>query len=374
MAAVTLKNLSTLGGGELPAGGGLNLEIRDREFVVLAGPAGCGNSTILRMIAGVEQVPHGEILLDNRRLNDVPPNGRDVALVSHDYVPYPLMSVYENLAFGLERRNFAKTEIKKRVLAVAEILGLEEQLPRRPQALSGEERQLTALARAMVQQPKVFLFDHPFSTLPADAQTRGRAQIKKLQQRLAAPMIYATHDATEAMAIGERIVVLEQGVVEQEGNAQTIYAEPANLFVASFTGDLPMNLVHGILKEERDSILFSEAGDGTIAIRWPISRLAAAKDVFGGPIVLGIRPENVDIASPSGAGPSPRTFRALVDRVEPRGADTVLYLQTGAHELVSRSRRWVDQGEGGHRFEFEIELEKAHFFDPASGRRITQEP
>lgn len=367
MATVTLRNVQI--GAQ-----GLDLEIKDREFVVLAGSVGCGSATILRMIAGLEEVLQGDIHLGDRRINDMPPKDRDIALVSHDYAPYPRLSVYENLALGMERRKFATAEIKKRIAAVAEILGLQEHLEHRAHSLSGEERQFIALARAMVRQPKVFLFDQPFSGLESDARMRGRAEIKKLHQRLPATMIYATHDPVEAMAMGERIVVLDHGVVQQDGKAQSIYDTPANMFVARFLGDPPMNLVHGTLKQERDSLLFSEAGDGTIAVRLPISRFAGAKDFLGKPAVLGIRPEEIEIGSATSGGERSWTsFRALVDRMERRGAETDLHLQTGAHELVCRSRRWVDQGEGGHRFEFEIELGKAHLFDPASGRRIMAE-
>lgn len=367
MATVTLKNVAGISPGEA---GGLDLQVQDREFVVLAGPPDCGSSTILRMIAGLVEIPQGDILLDERRLNDAAPFDRDVAFVSHDYAPYPRLSVSENIAFGLARRKFAKAETEKRVRAVVEILGLQGQLECKPPSLSLEERQLMALGRAMVLQPKVLLFDKPFSALAPDARRRGRAEIKNLHQRLPATMIYATDDPVDALAMGARTVVLDHGGVRQDAAAQTIYDEPANLFVARFAGSPPMNLVHGTLKQDRDSLVFSETGDGTIAIRLPLSRFTGAHDLIGKPMVLGIRPEDVEIASSSGAERSTTSFRALADRIEPRGAETDLYLQTGAHELICRSRRWVDPGEGGHRFQFEIDLEKAHLFDPVSGRRI----
>lgn len=359
MAGITLRSVRV---GQ----GTLNLEIKDREFVVLTGPVGCGSSAILRMIAGLDEAREGEILLGERPINDVAAKDRDIAFVAHDYAPYPGLSVYENLALGLKRRKFADAEIRKRVVAVAGILGLEEPLDRQPRP-DGEERQLIALARAMVLQPKVFLFDEPFSGLDSAARRRGRTQIKQLHQRLPATMIYATPDPVEALGIGQRIVVLDRGSVEQDGSVQAIYETPANLFVAGFAGSPPMNLVQGTLKQERDSLLFTETGDGTIAIRLPIS-----KDYSGKPIVLGVRPEDIEIAA-SGAERSPNGFKALVDRIEPRGSETDLYLKTGAHELVCRSRRWIDQGEGGHRFQFEINLEKTHFFDPVSGRQIMAE-
>jgi multiple sugar transport system ATP-binding protein len=360
MAGITLRNLQV-------GDGALNLEIRDREFAVLTGPRDSGSSAILRMIAGLEEAPEGEILLGERPINDVAPKDRDIAFVAHDYAPYPGMSVYENLAFGLENRKFAGTEIRKRIVAVAGILGLQEPLDRKPRA-DNEERQLIALARAMVLQPKVFLFDEAFSGLDAAARGRGRAEIKRLHQRLPATMVYATHDPAEALAIGQRTVVLHRGSVQQDGSAQAIYDTPANLFVAGFAGSPPMNLIQGTLKQERDSLLFTEAGDGTIAIRLSIS-----KDYSGKSVVLGIRPEEIEIAMAGGAGRSPTGFKALVDRVEPRGVETDLYLKTGAHELVCRSRRWVEQAEGGHRFQFEINPEKTHLFDAVSGSQIMAE-
>lgn len=367
MAGIALKNVQV---GQAP----LNLDVTDREFVVLTGPIDGGSRAILRTIAGLDEASGGEIFLGERRINDTSPKDRDIAFVAHNHAPYPGMSVYENLALGLERRKFAQPEIRKRVLAVAEILGLQEQLDRKPRA-DGEERQLIALGRAMVIQPKVFLFDEPFSSLDSAARSRVRAEIKKLHQRLPATMIYATHDPVEALAIGERTVVLDHGVVQQDGSAQAVYDTPANLFVAGFASSPPMNLVRGALKQERDSLLFTEAGDGTIAIRLPESHSGGLKDYSGSPIVLGIRPEEIEIAAAGGVVERSATgFRALVDRIEPRGAETDLYLQTGAHALICRSRRWVEQGEGGHRFEFAINLEKAHFFDPISGIRIMAKP
>jgi multiple sugar transport system ATP-binding protein len=359
MAGITLKNV--------PVGqGALDLEIKDREFVVLTGPRGCGSSAILRMIAGLDPTSGGEILFGERRNNDVAPNARDLAFLAPDYAPYPNLSVYESLALGLEQRKFAEAEIRKRALAVVQILGLREPLERKPRG-DREERQLIGLARAMVLQPKVFLFDEPFSGLDSPARSRGRAEIKKLHQRLPATMIYATHDPVEALAMGERTVVLDQGCVQQDGDAQAIYETPANLLVAGFAGSPAMNLVHGVLKQERDSVLFTEAGDGTIAIRLPIS-----PEYSGKGMVLGIRPEDIEIAA-AGAERPATGFKALVDRIEPRGAETDLYLQTGGHDLVCRSQRWIDSGEGGRRFQFEINLEKTHFFDPISGHRIMAE-
>jgi len=363
MSAVTLKNIS-----------GVDLTIHDREFVVLTGPSGCGSSAIIRMIAGLAENPQGDILFDERRINDVPPKDRDVALLSHDYTPYPAMTVSENLAIGLERRKFASAEIRKRVAAVAETLGLQDQLSAKPQSLSPEQQRLVGLARAMVRQPKVYLFDEPFANLDPAAAGRGRAAIATLRLRSSSTILYSTSDPVEALAFGARTVVLEDGAVQQDADMQTIFDEPANLFVAKFFGDPPMNLVHGTLKQERDAVIFSEAGDGTIAIRWPASRFAGAKELTGGPVVLGFRPQAVEIAEvPEEANRASNAFRALVDRAEPKGPETDLYVRTGAHELICRSHRWAGREEAGHRFQFEIELEKTHLFDAVSGGRIMSE-
>jgi multiple sugar transport system ATP-binding protein len=361
MATVTLRNIS-----------GVDLTVRDREFVVLTGPAGCGNSAIVRLIAGLADVSQGDILFDERRINDVPPKDRDVAFLSHNYTPYPAMTVSQNLAIGLERRKFAAAEIKKRVAAVAETLGLHDQLPAKPQSLTPEQRQLVGLARAMVRQPRVYLFDEPFADLEPAAAGRGRAAIAELRQRSSATILYSTSDPAEALAFGARTVILEGGGVQQDAGAQAIFDEPANLFVAKFFGDPPMNLVHGTLKLERDAVAFSEAGDGTIALRWPASPFSGVKELLGAPIVLGFRPQAVEMA-PEEVSRSSNAFRALVERAERRGAETDLYLRTGAHELICRSHRWAVQGDTGHRLHFEIELGKTHLFDAVSGARIMSE-
>jgi multiple sugar transport system ATP-binding protein len=360
MSAVTLRNI-----------GGIDLAIRDREFVVFAGPAGCGNSAIVRLIAGLAENGQGDILFDERRVNDVPPKERDVALLSHGYTPYPAMTVSENLAIGLERRKFASAEIKKRVAAVAETLGMQDQLSAKPQSLSSEQQRFVGLARAMVRQPKVYLFDGPFANLDPAAASRGRAAIAALRLRSSSTILYSTSDPVEALAFGARTVILKDGVVQQDADAQAIFDQPANLFVAKFFGDQAMNLVQGTLKQERDAVVFSEAGDGTIAIRWPASRFTGGKELAAGPVVLGFRPQAVEIAAaPEEANRSSNAFRALVDRVEPKGSETDLYIRTGAHELICRSHRWASRGDAGHRLQFEIELGKTHLFDAVSGARI----
>jgi ABC-type sugar transport system ATPase subunit len=283
------------------------------------------------------------------------------------------MSVHDNLAFTLRPGKFSAAETKKRVFAAAEVLGLQEHMERMPETLSDEERQRVALARAIARQPKIIFFDEPFANLDREARARGRADIGKLRQRLpATTIIYATHDPVEAMALGDRLVVLDRGVVQQDANPATVYHAPGNLFVAGFIGYPPMNLIHGTLKEDRDSLVFSEQGDGTIKLRLPISEFPDAKDFVAQPIVFGIRPEDIAIA-PARPGASPGSFKALVEMVEPIGAEADLYLQTGAHALICRSRQGVDRNEAGHRSQFEIDATKARLFDPASGRLIRQE-
>lgn len=356
MGTLTLKNLR-----------GVDLTIRDREFVVLTGPAGRSSSAIVRLIAGLDDDSQGEILLDDRRIDDVPLKDRDIAFLSRDYTPYPAMSVYENLAVGLERRKFADSEIKKRVAAVAETLGLQEHLAAKPASLSAEEQRFVGLARAMVRQPKLYLFDEPFATLDRLAKARGRTAIAALRQRASATVLFATSDPAEALTFGARTVIIDAGIIQQDADAQTILDAPANVVVAKFFGDPPMNLVKGTLKQERDGMAFRETGDGTIAVRWPAAGLPSGTEF--GPVVLGFHPHSFDIAAASG-GSAP-VFRALVERAEPKGAVTDLYLRTGEHDLVCRSRRWDSAAQGGHRFEFEIEPGKAHLFDASSGRLLT---
>jgi multiple sugar transport system ATP-binding protein len=367
MATVTLKKVSAQG-----IEGGLDLTIRDREFAVLCGPIGSGISAIVRLIAGLEEASQGDLLFDDRRVNAVPPKDRDVALVANDYVPYPRLSVFENLAIGLRRRKFAETEIKKRIGAVASALGLEAELGGNAAQLSREQQLFLGLARAMVRQPKVYLFDDPFADLAPAAARRGRAEIVKLHQRSAATILYATTAPTEAIALGQRTIVLADGAMQQDAVAQSIYNAPINLAVAKFFGDPPMNLIPGTLKVERNVVVFSEAGDGTISM--PLSA-ANANNFVGKPVVLGFRPEDVEIDStPSDGKPATASFRALIERAEPKGSGADLYLQTGAHAVIASSQRWGEAEAGGHRAQFRIKIEKAHLFDPETGFRVTQGP
>ena len=374
MAKVTVQHVYKIYPGEkgrdVTAVTDVDLEIQDREFVVLVGPSGCGKSTTLRMIAGLEEISKGDIYIGDRRVNDVPPKDRDIAMVFQNYALYPHMSVYDNMAFGLKLRKYAKAEIKKRVMDAAGILGIEELLERKPKALSGGQRQRVAVGRAIVRQPKVFLFDEPLSNLDAKMRVQMRTEITKLHQRLQATMIYVTHDQIEAMTMGDRIVVMNDGVVQQTDTPLKLYNEPVNLFVAGFLGSPPMNFINGTLKLERDAFLFSEIQGGAVQVRLPAASRPGARDLLDRPVLLGIRPEDIELAQFAGNEKATGSFPAIVDMVEPMGAETNLYLQTGAHTVVCRSQRALDHREAGHRMQFEMSLNKAHLFDPTTSQRV----
>ena len=381
MSKVTLSNVYKIypgdKGKDVTAVRDFNIEITDREFVVFVGPSGCGKSTTLRMVAGLEEISKGDIFIGEKRVNDVPPKDRDIAMVFQNYALYPHMSVYENMAFGLKLRKFPKAEIQKRVSEAAEILGLGELLERKPKALSGGQRQRVAVGRAIVRQPKVFLFDEPLSNLDAKMRVQMRTEIIKLHQRLQATMIYVTHDQVEAMTMGTRIVVmdavvnpetgLKEGVIQQIDAPLKLYNEPANLFVAGFLGSPPMNFLKGTLRRDGDEVVFKEMRGGAVELNLGVRPPAHA--YIGKEVTLGIRPENCDLVR-DGKPLSKNSFQAVVDIVEPMGAETYFYLQTGAHTVISRSHALVDQREAGHRLIFEMQAERAHLFDPVTGLRI----
>jgi multiple sugar transport system ATP-binding protein len=373
MATVTLKNVYKTypgeRGQEVTAVEDFNLEITDREFVVFVGPSGCGKSTTLRMIAGLEEISKGDVLIDGSKVNDIPPKDRDIAMVFQNYALYPHMSVYDNMAFGLELRKYPKAEIKKRVLEAAGILGIEQFLNRRPKALSGGQRQRVAVGRAIVRQPKVFLFDEPLSNLDAKMRVQMRTEITKLHQRLQATMIYVTHDQIEAMTMGTRIVVMKDGVIQQVDSPLKIYNAPANLFVAGFLGSPPMNLLSGKLEASNGAVLFKEARGGAIEVR--LESRSSAVAYAGKDIILGFRPESCDVVAAGARSiESDNYFQARVDIVEPMGPETYFHLQTGAHSVVSRSPASAQQSDVGQQLTFQIRADAAHLFDPVTTHRI----
>ncbi len=367
------KTFPTEKGREITVVKDVSIDIPDREFVVLVGPSGCGKSTTLRMVAGLEEISKGEIRIGNKRVNDVPPKDRDIAMVFQNYALYPNKSVYENMAFGLIVRGRPKAEIDKRVKEAASILGIESLLERKPKALSGGQRQRVAVGRAIVRQPKVFLFDEPLSNLDAKLRVQMRTEITKLHQRLQATMIYVTHDQVEAMTMGDRIVVMKDGEVQQQGPPLLIYHEPVNLFVAGFLGSPPMNFIRGTLGAAGEQIVFKEIEGGVGTARFRSADRPALANYAGKEVILGLRPEDLAPSAATGPKDAPAGFEVLpsvVDLVEPMGAETNFYLQTGAHTLVCRAPGSPPGRESGHRMRFQFPNARAHVFDPETTLRI----
>ena len=358
MASVSLRNVRKVYPGGAVGVGGVDLEIRDGEFVVLVGPSGCGKSTTLRMVAGLEEITSGEISIGGRVVNDVLPKDRDIAMVFQNYALYPHMTVRENLAFGLKLRKVPKNEIERRIADAAAVLGIEPYLDRRPKALSGGQRQRVAVGRAIVRNPAVFLFDEPLSNLDAKMRTQMRVEIKRLHAKLGATMIYVTHDQIEAMTMGDRIVVMEGGLVRQAGAPLEVYEHPANRFVAGFIGTPPMNFFEG--RVERGAFRF---GAATLAL--PAAWSAALEKLQGGPATLGVRPEAVAPAADGAAG---ATLEAEVDVVEPMGAETYVYAAAEGASFIARVPSTTPV-RAGSRARFLLDLSRASLFAP-DGRSV----
>ncbi|MBK7794154.1 MAG: sn-glycerol-3-phosphate ABC transporter ATP-binding protein UgpC [Betaproteobacteria bacterium] len=335
---------------------GVDLEVADQEFVVLVGPSGCGKSTLLRMIAGLEEISGGEIAIGERTVNEVDPKDRDVAMVFQDYALYPHLTVFQNIAFSLQYRNVGKAEIARRVAEVAAILDIEPLLERKPRQLSGGQRQRVAMGRAIVREPKVFLFDEPLSNL--DAQLRGemRTEIKKLRERVRTTAIYVTHDQVEAMTLADRIVLMHNGQVEQIGTPEDVYDEPATLFVAGFVGTSAMNLIQGRI--EGGAVTF---GDGARLVL-PPSRYDAHA---GRAVTIGLRPEHLHWAKDD--DPNPLVGVARV--VEPLGSDTLVVFDVAGCELQARLPPRVVR-HAGEAVRVVVAPESIHLFDPATERRL----
>jgi multiple sugar transport system ATP-binding protein len=368
MARVVLEDLVKVypqkNGPDVRAVHGINLTVEDGEFMVLVGPSGCGKSTTLRMIAGLEEISGGRILIGDRPVNEVAPKDRDIAMVFQNYALYPHLSVYDNLAFGLKLRRTPKPEIDRRVREAAALLGLEACLTRKPRALSGGQRQRVAVGRAMVRQPKVFLFDEPLSNLDAQMRVAMRTELSKLHARLGATMIYVTHDQMEAMTMGDRICVLKDGVIQQVDAPLAIYHRPANLFVAGFIGSPPMNLFRGsILPAGGQQAFVTDLAPGALPVTVPLGAalLGRAGDRLGRPLVLGVRPEDVRLER----GPAP-AIPAELEVAETMGAETFLHLRVAGLPCIARVRS--DEGYlPGQRLGLGFDLDRAHLFDAATG-------
>ncbi len=307
----------------------VSLTVAEGEFLVLVGPSGCGKSTLLRMVAGLEEVTDGEVRIGGRRVNEVAPRDRDVAMVFQNYALYPHMTVFENLAFGLQLRKVPKDDIRRRVETAAGVLGLERYLERQPRELSGGERQRVALGRAMVREPKVFLFDEPLSNLDARLRVEMRAEIRRLHQRVGATMIYVTHDQVEAMTMGDRIAVLQAGLLQQCADPRTLYSRPANTFVAGFIGTPPVNQFNATVAADGTAV---EVDGVRLELGEP--QRAAASSRRGAPIAVAVRPEDLRVA-PAGAGVA-AVIAARVELVEPLGNETLIHWSSAVGALVSR--------------------------------------
>ncbi|MEE3258060.1 MAG: sn-glycerol-3-phosphate ABC transporter ATP-binding protein UgpC [Candidatus Latescibacterota bacterium] len=368
MAEVILKNIRKVYDKDVVAVDSADIEIKDKEFVVLVGPSGCGKSTTLRMIAGLEEITDGEISIDGAVVNDMPPKDRDIAMVFQNYALYPHMTVYQNMAFGLKLRKYPKDEIEARVQEAAEILGIQELLERKPKALSGGQRQRVAVGRAIVRKPKVFLFDEPLSNLDAKLRVQMRAEISKLHTQLEATMVYVTHDQIEAMTMGDRIVVMRDGLIQQIDEPLILYNKPVNRFVAGFIGSPSMNFVRGKLTSNGRGATFDE---GQVQIALSAAQADQLRDHFDREVTLGIRPE--DIHDPETIGRNIETveIEANVEVVEPMGNEVFLNLTTGTTTFVAR----IDQlniPQVDQTVQLSIEVAKAHFFDLDSEESLLQ--
>jgi len=378
MAQVLIENLfktfKDAKGQDIHAVKNVNLAINDKELLVLVGPSGCGKTTTLRLIAGLEEITRGMISIDDAVVNTLAPKDRDVAMVFQNHALYPHMTVYENLALGLKLRKCPKAEINQRVSEVAELLGLTPYLDSFPKTLSGGQRQRVAVGRAMVRRPKVFLLDEPFSDLDAQMRAQMRVEISRLQTRLGATMIYVTHDQVEAMTLGDRIAVMNAGVVQQVDEPMNVYNHPANLFVAGFIGSPPMNLFRGTIAQSGEALCFQAQnsqdegpGDFTVQLGDEMSpELTAYK---GRKIVLGVRPENIAESHSAGEAPAERTVEAVVEVVEPMGPETYLRVTAGSHSFVVRVRPG-DRMNINQKVSLAFDMRQAHFFDPTTEQAI----
>ena len=356
MANITFKNVVKTYGNNNTVIPDLNLEIRDKEFIVLVGPSGCGKSTTLRMIAGLEEVTAGDLYIGEKRVNDVPPKDRDIAMVFQSYALYPHMTVYKNMAFALEMRKTPKEEIDRKVREAAHILGLEEYLSRKPKELSGGQRQRVALGRAMVRDPAVFLLDEPLSNLDAKLRTEMRSQISALHKRLQTTFVYVTHDQTEAMTMGDRIVVMKDGIIQQVDTPQNLYNYPCNKFVAGFIGSPQMNFLEAAVEKEGEefALVF---GEHRIHVRKP--ELAS---YVGRKVIFGIRPEDIHAEESFLSMSEGSNIQAKVNLAEMMGFEIYLYLTCSGQRIVARvpSRTGIRADD---EVRLALDTNKIHIFD-----------
>ncbi len=370
MSSVSLQHIYKVYAGGVTAVSDFTLDIEDKEFIVLVGPSGCGKSTTLRMVAGLEEISDGELYIGDKLVNDVAPKDRDIAMVFQNYALYPHMTVYDNMAFGLKLRKTPKDEIKRRVEEAARILDIGYLLNRKPKALSGGQRQRVALGRAIVREPKVFLMDEPLSNLDAKLRVAMRTEITKLHQRLQTTFIYVTHDQTEAMTMGSRIVIMKDGFIQQVDTPQNNYDYPANKFVAGFIGSPQMNFFDAKLEKENGKVV-AKFGDSTIVV--PPEKIAKLKDesYIGKEVTLGIRPEDIDDAPEFVAAHPEAVMNVHVEVTELMGAETYLYFSTSGKEESVIAR--VDprtKTKTGDDTKVAMDTQRLHFFDKETEETI----
>ncbi|MFC3039537.1 ABC transporter ATP-binding protein [Virgibacillus xinjiangensis] len=364
MAELRLESIKKVYDKKVTAVEDFNLHIQDKEFIVFVGPSGCGKSTTLRMVAGLEEISDGELYIDDKKMNDVAPKDRDIAMVFQNYALYPHMNVYDNMAFGLKLRKFKKDEINSRVQNAAKILGLEAYLDRKPKALSGGQRQRVALGRAIVRDAKVFLMDEPLSNLDAKLRVQMRAEIQKLHKRLQTTTIYVTHDQTEAMTMATRLVVMKDGVIQQVGAPKDVYDLPENVFVGGFIGSPSMNFLNGKLTDG-----YVEIGENKIKVPEGRMKTLSQQGYIGKELILGIRPEDIH-DEPAFIQASPETkIKAMIDVAELMGAESYLYSKIQEQDFIARVDSRSDI-HGGEQVELAFDMNNTHFFDQETELRI----
>ena len=367
MAKVTYRNM-TKAWGEVIGVNNLNLDIPDKEFLVLVGPSGCGKSTALRCLAGLEEITAGEILIGDRVVNDVPPKDRDIAMVFQSYALYPHMTVYDNMAFGLKLRKTPKDEIDRRVQDAAKILGITQLLDRKPKQMSGGQRQRVALGRAIVRDPAVFLLDEPLSNLDAKLRVQTRAEISKLHQRLGTTFIYVTHDQVEALTMADRIAVMRDGILQQVDNPQNLYDHPGNIFVAGFIGSPAMNFFSGSITGTLDEMYVDS---GVIRLRLQPDEIEQlGQESIGKEVVFGVRPEDIYHPQYMPAGVAEQMVEASVDVTELMGNEIIVYLKSGDDQnFIARVDPRADM-RPGDKLQMVFNAEKIHIFDRTTEKNI----
>ena len=369
MASLSLKNICKVYPNGFEAVKDFNLEVEDKEFIIFVGPSGCGKSTTLRMIAGLEEISSGELYIDGKLVNDVEPKDRDIAMVFQNYALYPHMTVFDNMAFGLKLRKVPKDEIKRKVEEAAKILDLEKLLDRKPKALSGGQRQRVAMGRAIVRNPKVFLMDEPLSNLDAKLRVQMRSEISALHHRLGATIIYVTHDQTEAMTLGTRIVVLKDGVIMQVDSPQKLYNEPDNLFVAGFIGSPQMNFVDAkcTIEGEKVSLTF----DNTTVVLPPAKAKKLIEGNYNGKtVVMGVRPEDIDDSQITIETFKDSIIETDVTGYELLGSEVLLYFEVAGAQITAKVDSRTPARLGDH-IKLAIDPEKVHVFDKETELTIT---